>query len=838
MIMNFLKKNYVFIIIILGILLCFLKKDSYLSTPIVSHPDSQISFNPEQKVLEQTWQPQVKKIAGIKIPYSVMGDFGATVELKIYSDDYEELLISAVSEQQFTEDEAGVLEFQFAPVKVIPGERYRIQIEYLECSSSGGLLIPSGSNYGGCAIAGVEYNEAVAFDVIFVKNSRLFWLLAVFFPLLSFSMLFMVAFGRKWEETVGVSLIIEVFCLYVFGLFNQLPAGVTVLYILSTIALLSAMYLFGKKRMSAKDLVSPGLFVYGVLFVVILINCRGSWLARWDEYSHWGLAVKDMFYYDSFAKHFNTTVMLPRYLPFATLAEYLFVRANGLFSQDILYIAYQTVLLSTLIIICKAARKKLRYVIPALAIMILIPVIFFGDVYNSIYVDPMLAVFAAYVLICYFSEEMSLFNLLRIAGGLFALATTKDMGMVIAGLLTMLMLADRVVLQIRQRKLEVGKLCLPCALAVWVLISFFSWQVYMSIPATAPVVESPTQEEEMENVQETEQVAFAGAVSASGITVSGIRELLTGQAEEYKYQSLKNYLVTMFDGDTFQLGNMGLSYVNLQIILLVLISLLGYLKFWKEKREKIYSFAIFTCLGGLIYCAVLEIMYLFAFGRTEALLLSSHNRYLGSWMAGVVMAMLCFIILQASENDQNEKQNGWLVAMLLTADIVICFPMRSLIVKNMDTEVTENVVYGYDEIAEVFRSISKRGEKVYFVCNNSDGYSYYIFRNAVCPMLVSEGGWDIYESKEAYREQSQKTEDIGEEMAGIGQILPFGEWENSLRDYQYVFIFHPNDVFAENYGVLFDEPETIDDGTFYRVNKSGDSVVLSYIGKTGVKEYK
>ena len=198
--MKFIKRNCFFIIILLGILLCFLKKDSYLTTPIVSHPDSQISFSTEQKVLEQTWQPQVKKIAGIKIPYSVVGDFGTTVELKIYSDDYEELLTSAVSEQQFAKDESGVLEFEFAPIKVIPGERYRIQIEYLEFSSSGGLMIPSGSNYGGCAIAGVEYNEAVAFDVVFVKNSRLFWLFAVFFPLLSFSILFMVVFEKNGKK--------------------------------------------------------------------------------------------------------------------------------------------------------------------------------------------------------------------------------------------------------------------------------------------------------------------------------------------------------------------------------------------------------------------------------------------------------------------------------------------------------------------------------------------------------------------------------------------------------------------------------------------------------------
>ena len=59
-----------------------------------------------------------------------------------------------------------------------------------------------------------------------------------------------------------------------------------------------------------------------------------------------------------------------------------------------------------------------------------------------------------------------------------------------------------------------------------------------------------------------------------------------------------------------------------------------------------------------------------------------------------------------------------------------------------------------------------------------------------------------------------------------------------MQNYQYVFIFHPNEVFEESYGSLFENPDTIDDGTFYQVRCIDERVVLEYIGKTGVKSYK
>lgn len=830
--MGNMKKYCLFIMIALGIVVCLWNKDSYLFTPIVSNPDSQITFTTENGVLEQTWQSNVKKIAGIRVPYLSTEDFDALVEVNVYSDNYEKLLVSAQKEQHFGNGEAGCIEFLFDKVKVVPGERYRIQLIYKEPSAYGALLIDSGMNYGGCTIDGEESEEAAALEVTVIKQSHLFWLFSVFYPMLAISLLFMVAFERKWEETVGLSLIIVVFIMYLFGLFECLQTGVMWSYVLGTISLVGAAYIQSKKQLSLKQLVSPGLIVYGGLFLLILLNTRGVWLARWDEYSHWGLAVKDMFYYDSFAKHYNTTVMLPRYLPFSTLVEYYFVQANGMFSQEILYVAYQTTLLSVLIIICNIAKRTWKLCVPAVLVMVTLPIIFFSDVYNSIYVDPLLAVFAAYVLICYFTEEMSLFNLFRVLGGLFALTMTKDMGLVMAGLLTMIMFFDRVRIAFISERRKWRGLILPCVLASWVLLSFFSWQIYLSIPVTAVEKYSETQDYiEAEGEQSVEAVAYTGAIKASGITLEKIQALLKGDAENYKYQSIKNYLVMLFDEDTFRFGNVGLSYIDIQILILWFLFALAYKGNRDEERGWLISFGIFSGIAGLIYCVILEIMYLFAFRDNEAVYLVSNGRYLGSWMCGVVIAALYFF-MQWSEKRKN------MANLILTAVLIMCFPMTNMVITNRHTEVTEDMVYGNEQIEEMFRSISRKGEKVYLVCNNSDGYSYYIFKNAVCPLLTSTGGWDIYSSEDMYKKQVQLVEANGKTYKGVGSVLSSEAWIEELNDYQYVYLYHPAEIFAEMYGNMFEEPETIDDGALYQVNTENEKMELVYIGKVGLKTYR
>lgn len=829
------KHNIIFGIIFLITVICVIKKDMVFSTDVVSVPDSYISFETERNVLEQTWQAPAKQVCGIEIPYITETNFESEIQLEIYEESGKLVKRSSIV-QRFTKDNPeGVLKFSFESVKVIPGERYHIQMAYMNPKEKGEIKIPAGNNYGGASIDGEELNQAVALKVFIVKYSHIFWLWAIIFPLLAFGLLLMVFFRRKWEECIGIALAAEGCLLYAFGLVERLTLGITTLYVLSVLAMLITVVLYNKKELTIKDLWSPGLLIYGILVLGIIINCNGLWFARWDEYSHWGLAVKDMFYYDTFGKHINTTLMFPRYMPFTTLIEYLFVYVNGLFSEEIVYIAYQIMLLSCIIIVSSAAKYKIKYVVPSLAVIICVPLMFYGEMADSIYVDPLLAIIVAFVLFCYFSEEVSLFNGSRILAGLFMLVAIKESGVVIAGLLTLIILSDVLLGQVLSKQLTIKrffkhldwkKLILPGVSVFVVCITFFSWQFYMSVPIKT-----------IETTEKLVNIEFAGAISSSGLSWDGIVQLFSGNGEAYQYQSVKNFIKEIFDGDMFYFGSIGFSYIDIFLVIFLLAGIWGY-RACRQDRIKSWTFAIFVSAAGICYAIFLGIMYLFAFTPEEAVLLSSGKRYLGAWIGGVVIAICELIVFNMSKKEKVYEHKAWYQTLILTILIGICFPMQSVIDKNNESEVTEDMVYANEGIAEIFRSFSQKGEKVYFVCSNSSGYSYHIFKNVVCPLVVADSDWNLVTSKEAWYEKEALYEGRNEEINGKTAILSAEEWKERLKTCDYVFIYHADEVFIKGYANVFEDENTITDGSFYEVLREGEELRLKYIGKTGIKSYK
>lgn len=44
--------------------------------------------------------------------------------------------------------------------------------------------------------------------------------------------------------------------------------------------------------------------------------------------------------------------------------------------------------------------------------------------------------------------------------------------------------------------------------------------------------------------------------------------------------------------------------------------------------------------------------------------------------------------------------------------------------------------------------------------------------------------------------------------------------------------------FRDGYSSIFSNPESLDDGTVYQVNKEENELCLEYIGKVGIKNFK
>ena len=841
------QKNWVFFILILVMGILFINRYSYLQTCVVSFPDSHISFSTGDRVLEQTWQPTAKIISGVEMPYEAEDDFSCEIQLEILSDDCSEVLARSVQEVMFQEGSAGSIEFSMGRVNVIPGERYRIRFSLINPNQQGTLKIASGSNYGGCSVAGENVKQGVALTVTFGKYSRLFWLVASMFPLLCFSLFSMVLTERKWEESVALSLFAEGIILYCFGWSEHLETGIFAVYLLSVLALLAAIFIYNKKNLTIKSLSSPGLWIFAAMFVVIILTSYGDWLGMRDDMRHWGIAVKDMFYYNSFAKHAGSTVILPRYLPFTAMIEYVFEYMNGIFSEDILFISYQTMLLSVLVILCKPLRNRegRKLFLPVMAAMICVPVIFFNRISNSIMVDSLMMAIMAYALICYYSEQMTWFNRIRIGCAIATLTLIKDVGLVLAGMAALIMFTDTVIRQIRKRQLSIRKLFYPVFCVGLALMLFFSWQVYLSIPTTAKIETADNGETSVETVEsDAEGVAVAiqgpeeetvsTAISASGITLDGLKKIFTGDGEEYQYQVTRNFLIELFEGDTYAFGGISLSAISLLTWIIFLILSLGYFGYWQEDKYRMYGLATGLCAAGFVLCIFLQITYWFSFGRYEALELTSFGRYLAPFLGAAILTVFYLIYDGLQYRAVDSGKIRYLVYVLAFL-FAVCMPIQGIVVEAKDIEgnTTDEITYGHSQIAEILRSVARKGERAYFICSNSDGYSEYVFRNAICPVVSEHSEWNIVASKELYEEQYMLYGEDGVDD-NAAYIFSVEEWKAQLWECQYLVVFHADELFTKSYGEVFGE-EVIDDGCVYRVIHGEEDISLELIGQTGIK---
>ena len=818
-----LKKNWIFIVILLTFVMCLLKKDVFLPMDVVPYADSWLELE-QGMVLEQTWLSEVKEITEIKVNVKADNFFDGKVQISLVEGDSGKTLASADEYNEFEKNIEKELIFHFpSSFKVEHGKQYVIRFCFVEeTGSSNKIMIEAGSNYMGCTIDGEKKDGAAAFEIIYVKNSKLFWLVISFFPFFAFSFFFMMLWEKKWEDTIGLSVASGIFLMFIMGLMGYLQQGIFLLYIIAAISMVMGIVLYNYKRKNVKDLFSYGLIFFVVVLIGILINCNGLRLSRWDEFTHWGLAAKDMFYSDDFAKHAGSTVFLKNYPPVSTLIEYFFCYTNRLYSDHMVYVGFQVLSVSLLSVGFSVIKEK-KQIIPIFFVLMILPLIFFYDVSNSIYVDSLLAFAVAYILICYYTAEKSIFNSLRICAGLFILTLTKDTGVVLAGLLTLVILGDILYRQWIERKVSWKQITIALLGTAWTCVLFLIWQIYLQIPV------------KVSNNSGTSLGSISGAIDNSNISASGIIGLLRGDDGGYRYQVIKNFIIKIFSDEIFHFDILSFSFIDLLVIIMLVAIVLGIKKNKVEERRGILSFGVLTFIAGMMYCLFLLITYLFAFPMNEALLVSSFERYGGSWVCGILI-VLCILLISDIEKRKVKHENIFL--MILTVLLLIVMPVENLLILNMDTELTDDMVYGMEDLVGIVKSGAKETDKVFFICNNSDGYTRYQFRNALVPVLSENGLFNVYESKESYRKQMELYSENNIEERGTAQIVDYETLRDEMSETEYVVIFHVNETFKESYKRFFEEPEMIDDGTVYRVNKEKEEGFLEYIGKTGIKDFR
>lgn len=278
-----------------------------------------------------------------------------------------------------------------------------------------------------------------------------------YFLLLTATLVFVTK--RSFGKCLPIGMMLSAFLLFFSQLiFNTFTVGFVlgILFALASIVL----GLLQRKKWAEfkKSYFTSGMIVFLVIYILVYIYDLNRGFAVWDELSHWGMMVKEMFRLDAFYSADASNLVAHRdYPPIMQLFELFWTKLCGSFGENFVERALHTFELSLFIpfVAEKVAEKKnfWKSVLVGLAAVFAVAltiILFDGHgVFHTIYADYVMAMIVVYLLLTIFvSDKITWFEIASLAFGGGFLLLLKQMGlplyvMIICGLVGIICLRKK-----------------------------------------------------------------------------------------------------------------------------------------------------------------------------------------------------------------------------------------------------------------------------------------------------------------------------------------------------------------------------------------------------------
>lgn len=497
----------------------------------------------------------------------------------------------------------------------------------------------------------------------------------IFFIILTYASMLTIIFKKKIEEVIPISIVEIILIIYLFGIFDKLQLGVKIVQIATIIQLIAILIiiLLKKDKEEVKKIVNriitPGLFVYVILFISSIFINKGRIFENYDEFNHWAVIIKNMFLYNTYGTNPESVVAFNEYPPFTAVFQYLFLSIHKIYREDIIIVAQNILYLSIIIPITKCIEwnKSLKKLIIIVPIIVFVPMIFYENFYLDILVDGILGIMFAYVIYSAFQNEESGFKYLKIFVGEIMLCLTKTSGIGLAVLSVFIILMKLIIEKNNKESLKEIKY-----LMVVILITAFLTSIwYIKVEGTQKrwnFSEYIEAEEQMTEAQENITKNFAYA------TV--FKQIIT----ERNFTVLTTFLLL----------------ICLQIYTSSKV---------REENYKYYSLAM--ALSVPIYLIGLFITYSKIFDIQEARMLTSFERYTSTIL--LAYAMFQMMVFSQIKYDKDLKN------IIVTLSIVFALiPMANIQEKYLDgknyimtSNINRNIYTKIKRYKDIFESTDK-----------------------------------------------------------------------------------------------------------------------------------
>lgn len=426
--------------------------------------------------------------------------------------------------------------------------------------------------------------------------------------------------------------------------------------------------------------------------------------------------------------------------------------------------------------------------------------------YTELLVDQTMAVLFGSIIAYYFTSQDKRSSLWYICPALVMLALMKDAGLGLSLVAAAVIAIDRVVCQLSfsESRRHVWRLISNAWIALVPIGAFALWKVNVALSKIPPKAIAPIAEQ--------------------------LKRMIAGQMEPYQTETLSYFIKGAVASRPFILWPMKVSLLGMVVVLTVAPFIYAFLtkKYSNTDALQFKRVLVSTTvllLGAIAYTFTTMLMYLTSFSPYEAVRLGGFERYLGSYVWGIVVldVLLVMYWILRKQCLPLVKYMGIVILLGLVCINGALFKVKSEVIQNARilVETTQEQARPFDA-AEVIRPfINTSKDKVCFMSIGSAGTDVYRLRYQLCPPLFknnvfAEGAWSI--GRTTYYSDDPWT-----------RIMTPPEWSEFVVENKFtlIYMFKVDGAFRARYGLMFDVLPV--NGSLYRVQPNSQSNLLRLI---------
>lgn len=599
-----------------------------------------------------------------------------------------------------------------------------------------------------------------------------------------------------------ISIFLIVIWLYLFGVIGALELGAKIVF-----PIVIAIFIFFSFKVAGfidwaklKNLISPASVFFVLASAFTFIHSQHMRFKEWDEFSHWGPAVKSMFIFNKLGPQSPAELVFPDYPPGISLFSYFITQLGTNWDEADVYWSYQLIAISIICaIVSKINWRQSQLSILALLLGILATIFYFNSL-QTIYADPILGITFGYSLILatYKSSKLNLFLFLT---AISALSLFKDAGIIFAFVSILVFLANNSNWRSKiSAKFKILDIFIKFILLMSPLILLkIIWSIFLYLNNVTP------------------------GRNLTNVLIALVTGDFSSLVKPYWGDVTRAFVDKTVHQPLTQINGLQISTLN-WLIILTLFYVFN-LKTIPSRIEKIRELKndLIIVFGCLFYLSFLLFLYLTMFTEGEARGLASFERYVSTYFAGMVIYFTSKIVNKITNLQDLKSQIPNSNSTLLFEKSIVVWVIFLLIQGSPGNLIgyLTNPNGGSDQIQNKYRFendlISQMNlssnDKVWIIAQHTVGFEFYMFQYQLLPASVGRSPWSIgsfYGPGDIWTDSS---------------ITP-AIWENKLENFDFVFVYSVTDSFKNEFGRLFENGEIRNVPAFYKVTQNVNGIKL------------